>query len=695
MLNESQESPWYQRRTNLLLIFLTIFTLGATAPALIASARKHHNVKFVYGVSVLTIIALPILPLVGAVLWIALTCYAFVRNEKGTDQNNTSRQSHEAVTPKLTTEPKSQSTRSDVKPEVDHSPDSSLLSESLSTTLDELNPHSTQTDTPRFNEPGFNIDQELAQDPLRSEDIKSLWSPKASKKRQAIERRFFQILNNSELVFAVASTNRVRGSLISFVVVTNTRIIALHHNERLNPEIEWATWSEMDPIEYTNKGLSAYGLICNLKNGKEMRLGSLTKGDLAEEFLKLARQFSSNPPDRVAEGQLQARTSLTPSPLNSDIQGADSNTQFGIRTSKHLPYNSDKRLSKGPLSYRFKWKKQIRTTKETFTRTASLYAAITDARQRHATLTANIDESQFQTKGDENVFESLGCVLIEVRKGAKVTYRESSYSGSSSGGSVRVGRVRVGGGSHGGTSSSSSISYPAPDQLTRIDSGKAAITSQRMTFAGSMFTKTTDFKKMADVTSNGRQILIAPKTGSKVWIVEFPTPEEAWIFTALIGAALSTPQRRLDETGESQYGSVYAEISANFRRTETEADLALQELAEELKILQEKWNEFRYMFPNKKLENLTIPAPRDANDQKETRLATVMLLSKPDGLDKSLELMKLIRSSTSLTLDQARKIVETAPSIVVQNIDPTLAEAIAHQLSDAGADIATRYEQHN
>ena len=209
-----------------------------------------------------------------------------------------------------------------------------------------------------------------------------------------------------------------------------------------------------------------------------------------------------------------------------------------------------------------------------------------------------ISDERFSTDIERNIFEINGCLLIEVRKGARVSYRESTYSGSSRGGSVRIGRVRVGGSSSGGSSSSTSISYPAPDELTQIDQGKFIITSLRVSFSGSMFTKTTEFKKIVDFTTNGRQILIAPKTGSKIWIAEFPSFEDAWIAAAFLNVAFETPEKRLDSKGTLPMGNVYDGIRAAFSQIQSEISSEIKQSEENLDQLKEIWNDFKGSYPN-------------------------------------------------------------------------------------------------
>lgn len=183
---------------------------------------------------------------------------------------------------------------------------------------------------------------------------------------------------------------------------------------------------------------------------------------------------------------------------------------------------------------------------------------------------------------EKSLFEVGNCRLIEVRKGARVTHRESSYSGSGSGGSVGFAGVRVGGGSYRGSSSSTTISYPAPDILQVIDSGKFIMTNKKVSFVGGMFTKSTAFSKIVDYQSSGLQTLVAPASGSKVWICEFPQIEWQWLSSCLLSAVFGTENRLLDSKGTTEYGDLESLIKSEFSRTKFEIDLTIEEYSSEI-----------------------------------------------------------------------------------------------------------------
>ena len=134
-------------------------------------------------------------------------------------------------------------------------------------------------------------------------------------------------------------------------------------------------------------------------------------------------------------------------------------------------------------------------------------------------------------KSDCLIIEFGQSSLTEPRKGAKKTTWKSSSSGSSYSG-VRFKGVSFGS-SSGSTSSGSSISYPPPDVLQQIDSGVVRVTTDRVSFIGTMFTKTISRAQLAGWQTKGNSVLFAPKTGSKVWIISTSNSND---FVVLVSA---------------------------------------------------------------------------------------------------------------------------------------------------------------
>ena len=169
-----------------------------------------------------------------------------------------------------------------------------------------------------------------------------------------------------------------------------------------------------------------------------------------------------------------------------------------------------------------------------------------------------------------------------------------------------IGPVGVGGGSSSGSSSSTTISYPAPDELTVIDDGgKFIITNLKVSYAGSMFTKTTDFKKIVDYKYKGRQLLIAPRTGSKVWITQFQLLEELWIAVCLIQVALEIDEKRLDAKAKTEYGDAGTAVEFAFKRKLAELDLAYRDSLEEVASFRDTYAKYQQLFPGR-VKDLTF-----------------------------------------------------------------------------------------
>ena len=188
---------------------------------------------------------------------------------------------------------------------------------------------------------------------------------------------------------------------------------------------------------------------------------------------------------------------------------------------------------------------------------------VIQAKDAFERLIASLNLTPSVAKNENQLISVDGCILIEPRKGARVTERSSSSSGRGYAG-VRVGRVYVGG-SGGSTSQSRSVSYPAPDILQQIDSGRFILTSHRASFAGSMFTKSTEFKKMLDYNSDSTTILIAPRTGSRVWIVKFPSVEYVWLVRAILNAIVDSESQVFDNSA-TKYGPKISDfIESGFR----------------------------------------------------------------------------------------------------------------------------------
>lgn len=251
------------------------------------------------------------------------------------------------------------------------------------------------------------------------------------------------------------------------------------------------------------------------------------------------------------------------------------------------------------LKFEFVTRGKVRKLKKSIDKQREYVGIVKENLERFQSKSSKFDFGTLGSEYEMSLIEVLDCSLIETRKGARVTVRESTYSGGYGGGSVRVGAFSVGGGRSGGSSSSTSISYPAPDELQIIDQGKFILTNLKASVVGTMFTKTTEFKKLVDYATQGRQILFAPKTGSKVWIVEFPNYVDAWLASCFLAAAFETPEKRLDKKATSIYGNLSDSVVAQFKRAIAELEVTLGDGQSELSKLSAEYSSIQKQFPTK------------------------------------------------------------------------------------------------
>ena len=158
-----------------------------------------------------------------------------------------------------------------------------------------------------------------------------------------------------------------------------------------------------------------------------------------------------------------------------------------------------------------------------------------------------VEPRQLSRSTETEIIRATNCTLIEVRKGARVSVRNTSHSSSGSSSSARLGGLSVGGSSRHGSSTSTSVNFPAPDQLQRIDTGTAIISTTRISFAGTKFSRSTPFTKIVLIESEGSSLLIASSTSSKVWICKFGSGVDHMIATSIISALLHTSSPSRDK----------------------------------------------------------------------------------------------------------------------------------------------------
>jgi ribosomal protein L7/L12 len=644
--------PWYKRASVLVLIVLTILTAGFLLPTCIATIKRHKQLRLIAIANCVSfVISLQFSsPVIFLVSWFGLLLVTIFSKRNQTVEVV---EESQVVAPVVSTpsSPVWEPPKAEANEEEQSQPVASVVNEEQ--------PESTQIEV----KPDF------------------IWSKKAQKKKANITKRLSTILVGGEQIYGVSSTNRVRGAIVDFICATDARLIVFNSNGSFESKYEWAMWSDLHPVDRKISAIFPNTVLCKLKDGTEVSMGQILEKKACDDFFGIINQFVATPPNLNLEEEIRK------------VESARFEKVHGFASSSmNLQVVSGQGKQKMTFSQwvKFKrlYKQQISVTERSFVNAYQLYVGLLNAYNGFKDEVSRIDLSTSNSASEQNIFSISGCSLIEVRKGARVTHRESSYSGSSTGGSVRVGRVRVGGGSSGGSSSSTSISYPAPDELTRVDRGNFLVTNLRVSYAGSMFTKSAEFKKIAEYRAKSRQVLIAPRSGSKVWIVEFPSVAEAWTAKLLLETALATPQKRLDEKAESIYGDITGELKGNFNRSIAEIELAIQESEDELQIFRDVWGELLSQYPgrlNALISEMSAEKPEFGRPSIASDGVTLSLLWVPNGTNEKIEIIKAIRSATNLSLSEAKNAVDNVPSILGTNFEIEVAEALQSNLQYFGA----------
>ena len=508
-----------------------------------------------------------------------------------------------------------------------------------------------------------------------------IWSKKAVKSRKNIEKRLSVILVGDEKIYGVSSTTRIKGATIDFVCATDARLIVFNSKGSFKSKYEWALWSDLLPVKRNTSGIFPNSIRCELKNGTEVPMGQLLESAACDDFFKIINQFVATPPNLNLEAEVRIVESAR-------VEKSREFTSISTTAQEGKSQEKQKLTFKQYLAFKRLYKKQISGTEQAFKKTYQTYIGLYSTFDGFKNLINSIDLDLLNSSSEQNILSIAGCNLIDVRKGARVTYRESFYSGSSSGGSVRVGRFRVGRGSNRGSSSSTSISYPAPDELARVDRGKFLVTNLRVSFAGSMFTRSTEYKKIADYRSQSRQILIAPRSSSKVWIVEFPSEAKAWTAELLLGTALATPQKRLDEKSGSIGLDIKNEFMGSFEETVTEIESDIRKLEDELQAFRDAWREYLRQYPgrlNALVSEMSAEKPEFSSHSGTNDQVTLSLLTIPDRAPK-IAIIKVIREATNLSLSEAKDVVDNVPSTLGKNFEVKVLESLQSQLQTFGVE---------
>ena len=650
------KSPWYKRSSVLISILLTVLTVGVLLPVCVAVIKRHKHLKIIAFANCVSFVILfvPSISLISLFGWFGLMLVAIFskRTQNVETDVETDKESPVASTDlSMPSIPVWEPPKMVANPAVDPQEIDSIVAEK-------------QPESQRFEiEPGF------------------IWSKKALKSRKNIEKRLSIILVGDEKIYGVSSTTRIKGATIDFVCATDARLIVFNSKGPFRSNYEWALWSDLRPVERKTSGIFPNSIRCELKNGTEVPMGQLLESAACDDFFKIINQFVATPPNLSLEAEVRSVESAR-------FEQAREFTSISTTVPEARSQEKQKLTFKQYSAFKRLYKKQISGTELAFKKTYQTYIGLYRAFDGFKNVINSIDLDLLNSSSEQNILSIAGCNLIEVRKGARVTHRESSYSGSSSGGSVRVGRFRVGGGRNRGSSSSSSISYPAPDELARVDRGKFLVTNLRVSFVGSMFTKSAEYKKIADYRSQSGQILIAPRSGSKVWIVEFPSEAKAWTAEFLLGTALATPQKRLDEKSGSIGRDIKNEFMGNFEETVAGIESDIRKLEDELHAFRDAWREYLRQYPgrlNALASEMSAEKPEFSNQSGTNDQVTLSLLSIPERAPK-IVIIKVIREATNLSLSEAKHVVDSVPSTLGKNFEVKVLEDLQSQLRTFGVE---------
>jgi hypothetical protein len=174
----------------------------------------------------------------------------------------------------------------------------------------------------------------------------------------------------------------------------------------------------------------------------------------------------------------------------------------------------------------------------------------------------NLPDFSAATDNEEQLFVAEGVALVEPRKGQSITQSTSRNSGRPFIG-VPVGGVFLGASGR-SSSTSTSVSTPAVDELTLVEEGGRLIAStQGIAYVGEMFNRKADYSAIIDWTGEGFQLRVSASNKGTNWIVIFTRPGDMWVVGALLEAADEIPARALDTSGKATASEIATAVKAS------------------------------------------------------------------------------------------------------------------------------------
>lgn len=219
---------------------------------------------------------------------------------------------------------------------------------------------------------------------------------------------------------------------------------------------------------------------------------------------------------------------------------------------------------------------------------------------------SNFPKIEFSTDTDAEItlYTSDDCTLAEPRKGPTVTERETS-TGIRPFVGTKVGPFLVGGAGP-QKSHSTSVTTKGEDVVTEVDSGHVVVTTRGVSFVGDKYTRHSEFKTIIANEGDGNRLTISDSKRTTVWTIIFPDDASMWIVAALIDAATSLSERRLDTSGKATVEDVKKTIDENQKAILKQLTDAYQDAYEQFEAVNDQLREYHRVYPNQVVD----PGPR-------------------------------------------------------------------------------------
>ena len=208
-------------------------------------------------------------------------------------------------------------------------------------------------------------------------------------------------------------------------------------------------------------------------------------------------------------------------------------------------------------------------------------------------------------KAEINLFTSEDCILSEPRKGPSVTERDTR-TGIRPFVGTKVGPFFVGGAGP-QKSHSTSVTTPGQDVVQPVDQGQVVVTTRGISFVGEKYTRHSDFKTIIANDGEHSQLTIADSKKSTNWTIIFSDIAHMWISAALIDAASSLSERKLDTSGKATFNEIQQAIATQRDGFAEQLKTAYQEAYEQFEFANDQLREYHRVYPNQ----VPDPGPRE------------------------------------------------------------------------------------